>query len=205
MQPRSLIAAAALSLATLAPAVVAVPAQAAEPADRTEWTIDASHTSVGFTVPHMVVSEVDGQFREFSGKVLLDEKDPTKSSVELTVQVASIDTGNADRDKHLRTSDFFDAENHPTITFKSTKITRAGKGYKITGDMTIRGVTKRVVLDATLSDAVQNPWGKQVRGAKLTATINRADFGVSWNKALDKGGIAVGNEVTIVVKAEINK
>ena len=204
MQARSLIAA-AVSLATFGPAVVATPVQAAEPAGRTEWTIDAAHSTVGFTVPHMVISEVDGQFRAFSGKVLLDENDLTKSAVELTVQVASIDTGSADRDKHLRTSDFFDADKHPTISFKSTKIAKAGKAYKITGELTIRGVTKRVVLDATLSDAVQDPWGKQVRGAKLTGKINRADFGMSWNKTLDKGGLAVGNDVTIVVKTELNK
>jgi polyisoprenoid-binding protein YceI len=197
---------AVLSLATFAPAAVAVPAHAAEPANhQTEWTLDAAHTVVGFTVPHMVVSEVDGQFKQFSGKVLLDENDLTRSSVELSVQVASIDTGNADRDKHLRTSDFFDAEKFPTITFTSSKITRAGKAYKISGKLTMRGVTKDVVLDATLSEAVTNPWGKQVRGAKLTAKVNRQDFGISWNKSLDKGGIAVGNEVTISVKAEINK
>jgi len=203
MTTRSLIA--AVTLAALVPVTVAGPALAAETSSPVEWTIDPTHTQVGFTVPHMVVSEVDGLFRQFSGKVLLDEKDVTKSKVELTVQVASIDTGVPDRDKHLRSGDFFDAENHPTITFKSTKIVKAGKGYKVTGDMSIRGVTKVVTLDATLSEAVTNPWGKQVRGAKLTGKVNRMDFGVSWNKALDKGGIAVGNEVTIEVKAEINK
>jgi len=204
MQTRSLIA--AVSLAALVPATVAAPALAAETHAAVEWTIDPTHTQVGFTVPHLVVSEVDGLFKQFSGKVLLDEKDVTKSQVELTVQVASIDTGVPDRDKHLRSSDFFDAEHHPTITFKSTKITKAGKNaYKVTGDMSIRGVTKSVTLNATLSEAITSPWGKQVRGAKLSGKINRSDFGVSWNKTLDKGGIAVGNEVTITVKAEINK
>jgi len=203
MQTRSLIT--AVTLAALVPATVANPAVAAEPSSPVEWTIDPTHTQVGFTVPHMVVSEVDGHFKEFSGKVLLDEKDLTKSKVELTVQAASIDTGVADRDKHLRNGDFFDVEKHPTITFKSTKIVKAGKGFKITGDMTIRGVTKSITLNATLSDAVTSPWGKQVRGAKITGKLNRLDYGVSWNKALDKGGIAVGNEVTIEVKTEINK
>lgn len=203
MHTRSLIA--AVSLAALMPATVAGPVLAAEPSSPVEWTIDPTHTLVGFTVPHMVVSEVDGHFEQFAGKVLLDDKDLTKSKVELTVQVASIDTGVEDRDKHLRSGDFFDADKHPTITFKSTKITKAGKGFKITGDMTIRGITKSVTLDATLSEAVTSPWGKQVRGAKITGKLNRLDYGVSWNKALDKGGIAVGNEVTIVVKTEINK
>lgn len=203
MKTRSLIAAA--TLAALIPVTAAGPALAAETSGPVEWTIDPTHTHVGFTVPHMVVSEVDGQFRQFAGKVLLDEKDLTKSKVELTVQVASIDTGVADRDKHLRSGDFFDADKHPTITFKSTKITKAGKGFKITGDISIRGVTKSITLDATLSDAVTSPWGKQVRGAKITGELNRLDFGISWNKALDKGGIAVGNEVALEVKTEINK
>jgi len=204
MKTRSLIST-VLALAVLAPTTLVSPALAAEPASPTEWTIDPTHTTVGFTVGHMVVSEVDGQFKQYSGKVLLDEKDPTKSNVELTIQVASIDTGVADRDKHLRNSDFFDADKHPTITFKSTKITKAGKGFKIKGNLQIRGVTKEVTLDATLSDAITNPWGKQVRGAKLTGTINRLDYGVSWNKGLDKGGLAVGNDVTITVKTELNK
>jgi len=204
MTTRSLIAT-AVSALLVAPAVLVTPAQAADPSSPVEWTIDPTHTQVGFTVPHMVVSEVDGYFKEFSGKVLLDEKDLTKSKVELTVKVASIETGVPDRDKHLRSGDFFDADKHPTITFRSTKIVKAGKGYKITGDMTIRGITKAITLDATLSEAVTSPWGKQVRGAKLTGKLNRLDYGVSWNKALDKGGIAVGNEVTIEVKTEINK
>jgi polyisoprenoid-binding protein YceI len=200
---RSLIS--AVALAALVPATVAGPALAAETSSPVEWTIDPTHTHVGFTVPHMVVSEVDGTFREYSGKVFLDEKDLTKSTVELTIQVASIDTGVPDRDKHLRSGDFFEADKHPTITFKSTKVSKAGKGFKIAGDMTIRGVTKAVTLDATLSEAVTSPWGKQVRGAKITGKLNRLDYGVSWNKALDKGGIAVGNEVTLEVKTEINK
>jgi polyisoprenoid-binding protein YceI len=204
MTTRSLIAT-ALSALLVAPALLASPALAADASSPIEWTIDPTHTRVGFTVQHMVVSEVDGEFKQYSGKVLLDEKDPSKSNVELTIQVASIDTGVPDRDKHLRSGDFFDTDKHPTITFKSTKITKAGKGFKIKGDLSIRGVTKSVTLDATLSEAVTNPWGKQVRGAKITGKLNRLDYGVSWNKALDKGGIAVGNEVTIEVKTELNK
>src|SRR5690349_9038159 len=127
MTMRSLIS--AVALAALVPVTVAGPALAAETSAPVEWTIDPTHTQVGFTVPHMVVSEVDGVFREYSGKVLLDEKDLAKSKVELTIQVASIDTGVPDRDKHLRSGDFFEADKHPTITFKSTKITKAGKGF----------------------------------------------------------------------------
>jgi polyisoprenoid-binding protein YceI len=170
-----------------------------------EWAIDAAHARVGFTVPHMVVSEIDGQFKNFSGKVQLDERDLTHSKLEFSAEVASIDTGLADRDKHLKGPDFFDAEKFPTIQFNSTSIKKSGKGYKITGDLTMRGVTKRVTLDATLSAAVVNPWGKQVRAARITGAIQRQDFGVSWNKSLDKGGVVVGETVSLDVKLELNK
>jgi polyisoprenoid-binding protein YceI len=170
-----------------------------------EWAIDASHARVGFSVPHMVVSEVDGQFKSFSGKVLLDERDLTHSKLEFKADVNSIDTGAADRDKHLKSPDFFDAEKFPAIQFSSTGIKKSGKGYKITGDLTIRGVTKRVTLDATLSAAVVNPWGKQVRAAHLTGEIQRQDFGMSWNKSLDKGGVVVGDTVSLDLKLELNK
>jgi polyisoprenoid-binding protein YceI len=174
-------------------------------AEPVEWSIDAGHARVGFSVPHMVVSDVEGQFKTFSGKVVLDDADLTKSSVEFSVDVASIDTDNADRDKHLRSGDFFAADKHPKITFKSTKIKKAGKAYKVTGDLTIRGVTKSVTLDVTLTDPVTNPWGKEVRGVKVSGKLKRQDFGVSWNKSLDKGGVLVGDEVTLNIKLELNK
>jgi polyisoprenoid-binding protein YceI len=188
------------SLAVLS-ALLALPA-AAEPV---EWAIDAAHAHVGFSVSHMVVSEVDGNFKTFSGKALIDEKDLTKSQVEFSIDAASINTDNADRDKHLRSAEFFDTEKFPKITFKSTKITKAGKGYKLKGDLTIHGVTKEVTLDAQVSEAITNPWGKQVRGVKLSGKVKRDDYGLTWNKTLDKGGLAVGNEVTLNVKLELNK
>lgn len=174
-------------------------------AEPVAWEIDPAHTRVGFSVPHMVVSEVEGNFKTFSGTAMLDEKDLTKSQVELSIDAASIDTGNADRDKHLKSPEFFDVQKHPKLTFKSTKITKAGKGYKLTGDMTIRGVTKPVTLDATISEPIANPWGKQVRGGKISGKIKRGDFGLTWNKTLDKGGVVVGEDVTITVKFELNK
>src|SRR5690606_22559694 len=122
-------------------------------------------------VPHMVVSEVDGEFKTFSGKVLLDEKDLTKSQVEFSVDVASVNTDNADRDTHLKGADFFDAQKFPKMTFTSKKVKKAGKGYKVTGDLTLHGVTKEVTLDVTVSDAITNPWGKQVRGVKVSGKI----------------------------------
>src|SRR5688572_30296844 len=147
------------SLAVLS-ALVALPALA----EQTEWAIDAAHAHVGFGVSHMVVSEVEGEFKTFTGKVLLDEKDLTKSSVEFSIDAASINTDNADRDKHLRGPDFFDVEKFPKLTFQSTKITKAGKGYKLKGNLTMHGVTKEVTLDAQVSEPIANPWGKQVRG-----------------------------------------
>ena len=119
--------------------------------------------------------------------------------------MSSIDTGNQERDTHLRSGDFFDTAKFPQIAFKSTSIQKAGKAYKITGDLTIRGVTKRVTLDATLSDVIQSPWGNAVRAARLTGSVDRRDFGLTWNKALDKGGVLIGNTVTIDVKLEITK
>jgi len=174
-------------------------------AEQVDWAIDGAHSHVGFTVPHMVVSEVEGEFKTFSGKALIDEKDLAKSSVEFNAEVASVDTDSADRDKHLKSPDFFDVAKFPKITFKSTKITKAGKGYKLTGDLTVHGVTKTVTLDATVSQAVTNPWGKEVRGVKIFGKIKRDDFGLTWNKNLDKGGVVVGNEVTIDIKLELNK
>jgi polyisoprenoid-binding protein YceI len=188
------------SLAALS-ALLTLPALA----ETSEWAIDASHSRFGFSVPHMMVTDVDGSFKKATGKILLDEANLTKSTVELTIDAASIDTGEADRDKHLKSADFLDVEKHPTITFKSTKIQKAGKAYKVTGDLAIRGVTKPVTLEVELSDARENPWGKQVRGAKVRGKINRQDFGVSWNKSLDKGGVLVGDTVSFDIKLELSK
>jgi polyisoprenoid-binding protein YceI len=171
-----------------------------------EWSIDPAHTRVGFSVPHMVVSDVEGRFHDVKGKVDIDDKDVTKSTIELTIQAASIDTENADRDKHLKSPDFFDVTKYPTVTFKSTKVTKAGKNkYKVTGNLTIRDVTKTVTLDVTASDPIANPWGKLVRGVKVEGKINRHDFGINWNKTLDKGGVVVGDEVTLNIRFELNK
>jgi polyisoprenoid-binding protein YceI len=190
-----------LSSLALASTLFALPALA-EPA---EWTLDPAHSTVGFTVPHLVVSEVEGKFKTYTSKVLLDEADLTKSTVEFSADVASVDTGDQKRDEHLKSPDFFDAAKFPKLTFKSTKITKAGKGYKLKGELTIHGVTKEVTLDATVSPAIKNPWGKQVRGVKITGKVKRGDYGLSWNKTLDQGGVLVGDEVTLDLRLEINK
>ena len=174
-------------------------------ADTAEWAIDASHSKVGFSISHLVVSSVDGKFNSYTGKVNLDEADLTKSNADLTIKVASIDTGDAKRDEHLKSPDFFDAAKFPEITFKSTKIAKAGAGYKLTGDLKIKDVTKSVTLDATVSAPIKSPWGKQVRGTKFKGKIKRGDFGLKWNKALETGGVVVGEEVTFDIALEINK
>jgi polyisoprenoid-binding protein YceI len=174
-------------------------------ADSVEWKLDSSHSSVGFSVPHLVVSSVDGRFKEATAKVNLDDADLTKSQVSVEINTASIDTGEQKRDDHLKGPDFFDVKKFPKLIFKSTKIAKSGAAYKLTGDLTIRDITKSVTLDATISAPVKTPWGNQARAAKLTGKIKRSDFGLKWNKALEAGGVLVGEDVTIDVKAEVTK
>jgi polyisoprenoid-binding protein YceI len=175
------------------------------PVAPSSWKIDPSHSRIAFSVAHMVVSEVDGQFNDYSASVLLDDTDLTKSQLEFKAEVVSIDTHNADRDKHLKSGDFFDAEHFPQLTFKSTHVQKVGAAYKITGNLTLRGVTKPVTLEATLSEPVASPFGSTIRAARVKGSLSRRDFGVSWNKAMDKGGVVVGDRVEIDIKLELNK
>ncbi len=175
-------------------------------ASAAEWSLDHAHTRVGFKVRYLGVTDVHGEFRKFSGVVSLDEKDPTRSTVETTIETASIDTHDQKRDEHLRSPDFFDAAAHPTITFKSKRIQKAGKGYKVIGDLTIRGVTKEVTLEASAPGSeVKDPWGQIKRALTASTKLNRKDFGVSWNQALDKGGFLVGDEVQVLLEVTLLK
>lgn len=174
-------------------------------ADTVEWKFDPAHTNVGFSVPHLVVSSVEGRFREATAKVALDEADLTKSQVSMEINAGSIDTGDAKRDAHLKSADFFDVAKFPKLNFTSTKITKAGAAYKLTGNLSIRDKTKLVTLDATLSAPVKTPWGHSARAAKISGKIKRADFGLTWNKALEAGGVVVGDEVSINVTTEVTK
>ena len=174
-------------------------------ADTAEWAIDPSHSKVGFKISHLVVCSVEGSFKTYTGKVNLDEADLTKSSADLTINVDSIDTGDAKRDEHLKSPDFFDSKKFPTITFHSTKIVKAGAGYKVTGDLKIRDVSKSVTLDSTISAPIKSPWQKLVRGTTFKGSIKRGDFGLKWNKALETGGVVVGEEVKLDIALEINK
>jgi polyisoprenoid-binding protein YceI len=168
------------------------------------WDIDPAHSSVEFSVRHLMVSTVKGNFQKVSGFVDIDDKNITKSSVEVTIEAASIDTREPKRDGHLKSPDFFDAAKYPTVTFKSTKVEKAGNGkLKVTGDLSIHGVTKPVVLMVEgLTPEVKDPWGNARRGASATTSVNRKDFGVSWAKTMDNGGAVVGEEVAIQLEAE---
>lgn len=170
------------------------------------YVIDTAHTEVGFKVKHLLVSNVRGRFAKFDGKIEINEKDVTKSVVDVTIDVNSIDTGNAKRDGHLKSPDFFDAAKHPSMTFKSTKVEDAGGGkLKVTGDLTIRGTTKKVVLDVEGPTAeVKDPWGNQKRGLSASAKISRKAFGLRWNKLTEAGGAVVGDEVAIQLEVELN-
>ena len=171
------------------------------------WNIDPDHSNIGFKVRHLMVSNVKGSFDKNSGVVDINDKDITKSKVEVTIDTASINTNVQKRDEHLRSADFFDVAKFPTMTFTSKKVAKAGKDkLKVTGDLTLHGVTKEVVLDVEgPSKESKDPWGNLRRGATATTKINRKDFGLVWNKALETGGVAVGEEVTITLEIEMIK
>jgi len=174
-------------------------------AEAATWNIDTAHTEAGFSVKHLVISTVKGSFGKTSGTVKLDEGDMTKSSVEATIDVGTITTRIEDRDKHLKSPDFFDAAKYPTITFKSTKIEKAGDGLKVTGDLTMKGVTKPVTLAVSgPTPAIKDPWGNARRGLQAKGKINRQEFGLTWSKAVEAGPV-VGDDIAIEIDAELVK
>lgn len=174
-------------------------------AGTTTYEFDSTHSAANFAVTHMLVTTVRGTLGKVTGTAVIDDSDPTRSTVEATIDVAGIDTREAKRDEHLRGEDFFDVAKHPTITFKSKSVARAGENaWKVTGDLTIRGTTKEVVLDVTGAPTpVTDPWGNSKLGGTATTRINRQDFGVSWSKTLDAGGLVVANEVDITIDIQL--
>lgn len=174
-------------------------------ADTAAYKLDPAHTAVGFAVRHLTVSTVRGQFGEFTGEFNVDEKDLTKSSLEVHIKTASISTQNDRRDTHLKSADFFDAANNPEIIFKSKHIEKKGDGYVAVGDLTIRGVTREVALPFTLAGPINGPGGLPRFGVEASATINRQDYGVSWSRSLDGGGLVVSDEVRIEINGELFK
>lgn len=162
------------------------------------WNVDASHSTVGFTVRHLVISKVRGRFAQFSGSVTLPDSGALEGgSVKAEVQIASIDTAEPKRDGHLKSPDFFDAEKHPTMTFESTKVASKGSDFELHGKLTIRGTTKDVIFHGENLGAAKDPWGNDRMAFTAKTTINRTDFGLNWNQALEAGGVLVGEKVEI--------
>ena len=176
-------------------------------ASASTWNIDPDHSNIGFKVKHLMVSNVKGNFDKHTGIIELDDKDITKSKVQVSIDTNSINTNVQKRDEHLRSADFFDVAKFPSMTFVSTKVVKAGKdNLKVTGDLTLHGVTKQVVLDVEgPSKESKDPWGNIRKGATATTKINRKDFGLVWNKALETGGVVVGEEITITLEIEAIK
>jgi len=177
--------------------------------DTTTWTIDPAHSSVEFAVKHMMFTTVRGRFKDFKGTVVVDEQNPNNSKVDVEIGAASIDTGVADRDGHLRSADFLDVENQPTLTFRSKRVEGAmkaeGDKFKVVGDLTIRGTTFEVTLDCEYEGTGKDPWGGIRAGARATTKIDRRDWGLKWNQALETGGILVANEVRIEIELQAVK
>ncbi len=184
-------------------AVLSLPAGAAA----SDWKIDPAHSSAQFSVRHMAISTVRGAFSKVNGVIALDDKDITKSTVDVTIDVTTVDTREPGRDNDLRSDKFFDVAHFPTMTFKSKKVEQLSPGkLKVTGDLTIRGTTKEVVLDVEGPTApVKDPWGNQRAAATATAKVNRQDFGVKWNATMDNGGVVVGDDVNITIDVEMIK
>ncbi|CAG5076442.1 YceI family protein [Thermobacillus xylanilyticus] len=170
---------------------------------KTKWAVDTMHSSIDFSIRHMMIAKVKGSFNQFEASIEADPNDLTTADIAFSVDVASVDTRNADRDAHLRSADFFDVENHPKMTFRATKIERTGDGeYEVTGDLTIRGVTRSETFKVTFEGAGKDPWGNYKAGFSAEGTIKRSDYGLTWNAALETGGVLVGDEVKIHLEIE---
>lgn len=184
-------------------AVLSLPAVAAT----SEWKIDPAHSSAQFSVRHMAISTVRGAFSKVNGTIVLDDKDITKSTVDVTIDVTTVDTREPNRDNDLRSDRFFDVAHFPIMTFKSKKVEQVSLGkLKVTGELTIRGTTKEVVLDVDgPTPPVKDPWGNQRVAVSATSKVNRQDFGVKWNATLDNGGVVVSDDVNITIDAEMVK
>lgn len=169
-----------------------------------EWEIDSPHSSVQFSVRHMMISNVKGEFDKVIGTISVDDKNIALSSVKAEIDATTISTREPKRDEHLKSADFLNVEKFPKITFVSKKITKSGKNkLKVTGDFTLHGVTQEVVLDVVLTDEVKDPWGGVRRGAEATAVVKRKDHGVSFNKTMDKGGVMIGEDVHVEIDLEL--
>jgi polyisoprenoid-binding protein YceI len=170
--------------------------------DRTTWTIDKAHSTVEFVAKHMMITTVKGRFAEVEGTIVADEENFTDSTVEATMQAASLDTRSEQRDAHLRSPDFLDVENYPEVTFRSTGLRGTKESFQLTGDLTIRGTTRPITLDVTFEGEGKDPWGGTRASFSARGKFDRRDFGLTWNVALETGGILVSNEVKINIEAQ---
>ena len=170
------------------------------------WRIDTAHTEIGFKVKHLVISTVSGKFKTFEGKLEAEKEDFSDAKISFSADIASIDTGNEQRDGHLQSDDFFDAPAYPQLTFSSTGLTHhAGSDYTLTGDLTLRGITKPISLKVDFGGVGPNAYGQTIAGFELTGKINRKDFGLNWSAVTEAGGIVVSDEVRLVINAELVK
>jgi polyisoprenoid-binding protein YceI len=170
------------------------------------YQIDPAHSTASFSIKHMMIAKVRGAFDKMSGKLVYDPTSPAKTSVEVSIDTASINTHEAARDTHLKSPDFFDVEKFPVITFKSSQVQGSGSDFKVTGDLTIRGVTQKVMIEVEAPSAeIKDPWGNIKIGVSGKTQIKRKDFGLSWNAALEAGGFLVGDDVTIELDIQLTK
>lgn len=173
---------------------------------KTKWALDQTHSAVDFSIKHMMIANVKGSFKKFDAVIEADTADLTTATIEFTVDLASIDTRNEDRDNHLRSADFFDVENHPVLTFKATNIVSEGDGdYLITGDLTLNGITKSETLNATYEGSGKDPWGNEKAGFSVEGVLKRSEYGLTWNTALETGGVLVGDKVKIQLELQAAK
>jgi polyisoprenoid-binding protein YceI len=175
------------------------------PTKTSTWKIDPSHSNVEFAVKHLMISTVKGLFSDVEGEIVIAAGEPSRSSVTATLKAASIDTRTGQRDDHLRSADFLDAPNFPEITFKSTRITGDASEFKVTGNLTIRGVTREITLDATNEGTGKDPWGGDRIAFSATTKLDRREFGLTWNQAIEAGGVLVGNDVKVSIDVQAVK
>ncbi|MGG3562460.1 YceI family protein [Neobacillus rhizosphaerae] len=173
---------------------------------KTKWALDTAHSSVDFSVRHMMIANVKGSFNNFNATIEADPTDLTNATIEFSIETGSVDTRNQDRDGHLVSADFFDVENHPTMNFRATKIEKTDDGeYNVTGDLTLRGVTKPETFAVSFEGQGKDPWGNEKVGFSASGSINRSDYGLVWNAALETGGVLVGDKVKINLQIQAAK
>lgn len=171
----------------------------------TKWTVDPTHSEVGFKVKHMMFTNVSGRFGTFNGSAETEGDNFENAKIDFEADVTSIDTNNADRDNHLKSGDFFDAEQHPKLTFTATEMKKDGDDYKLTGDLTVHGVTKPVTLNVEYGGIAKDPWGNEKAGFSINGKLNRKDYGLTWNAALETGGVLVSDEVKLNIELQLVK